>query len=114
MFLHNSFNSAKDVVQNRLSLNTVTMQRSGIITLKLLVHRVTEVDRELPVNVEQELHNIRLKHYEHDFSKVVSIIRKLVNALAINGITNRSLTVDWIHASHDNSFFEDHGMDVIF
>ena len=57
---------------------------------------MTEEDREIVRNAEQELHAIRLKDNDYDFSKVVSIIRKLINILTVNVIVTRSLTSDCI------------------
>ena len=68
------FNSTDGVVHTQLSLNTVTIQRNGILILKILVDHVTEADRELVRNEEQELNTIRLKEHDCAFSKVASII----------------------------------------
>ena len=95
-------------------LSTLSIQTSGITTIKFLVDHVTEADRELVRNVEQELINIRLEDDGYDVSKVVFIIRKLVNTLTTNEITTQSLTYDCIYALHNDLCCEDCRMGVIF
>ena len=108
------FKSTEDGVQTHLSLKTVTTQRSGIVTLKLLVDIVTEVDLESVRNAEQELPTIRLKDHDHDVSKVVSIFHKMINNLTENGIVTLSLTSNYISASCNDLYCEDYRMGVKF
>ena len=80
------FNSSDMELQNHLSVNTSTTLRSGLITLKVLIDYVTKADRESVRNAEKELHDLRLKDYNFDVSKVVTKIRTIIKTLKNNGI----------------------------
>ena len=64
--------------------------------------------------VEQELHTVRLEDHDHHVSKVVSIVRKLINAIDDHNIATRCLTSECISEFCNNSCCKDCRMDVRF
>ena len=85
-----------------------------MITLKLLIDYITEANRESVRNAEKELHNLRLKDYDYDISKVVTKIRMTVKTLEANGVLSKTLISDAITALSDDSYCEDYRLDIKF
>jgi len=106
------FNSSDNELQNHLSVNTSTTLRSGLITLKLLIDHVTAADRESVRNAEKDLHDLHLKDYDFDVSKVITKIRTIVKTLQANGVLTNTLISDCIIALHDNECCKDYRLDV--
>ena len=84
MPLHTPFKTSDEELQSYLFFNADVSLLRGDVTFKLLVDKVTKVDKESVRHAEIELSKFILKDYSYGFSKMVKILAQIIDALKAN------------------------------
>ena len=94
-------------MQKIISQTVKTHKRSGVIAMKNLFIKTTQIDAEAVRLEKNDLQNAHLKNFDYDVKKAVEKVRELVALLGANDALNSAHVDDVITVFKDKSCCQD-------